>query len=142
MLSGKATFEIFWCDFSVRFDKTLVDGDPPPPPPAIDVLAELLQRAEQRRRAGARDAPANRTHGVALRKLAPGTDAGARPARAGWWSTQDVVPLNTGRDIDIFGGAPVAGARRFALRAGAQRRDADASRRRCRRRSRRRSSSP
>jgi hypothetical protein len=30
---------------------------------------------------------------------------------------QQVVPLNTGRDIDTFGGAPVAGARRFALTA-------------------------
>jgi hypothetical protein len=28
---------------------------------------------------------------------------------------ESVVPLDTGRDIDSFGGAPVAGARRFAL---------------------------
>ena len=30
---------------------------------------------------------------------------------------QQVVPLNTGRDIDIFGGAPVRGAKRFAVKA-------------------------
>ena len=42
-VSGKASFSIFWCDFSVRFDKTLVDGEAPPPPPAIDVLAQLKQ---------------------------------------------------------------------------------------------------
>jgi hypothetical protein len=30
---------------------------------------------------------------------------------------QQVAPLNTARDIDTFGGAPVAGARRFALTA-------------------------
>ena len=28
---------------------------------------------------------------------------------------QQIVPLNTGRDIDTFGGAPVAGMRRFAV---------------------------
>ena len=32
-VSGKASFEIFWCDFSVRFDKTLVGGEKPPPSP-------------------------------------------------------------------------------------------------------------
>ena len=30
---------------------------------------------------------------------------------------QQVVPLNTARDIETFGGAPVAGARRFAITA-------------------------
>ena len=34
-LAGKASFEIFWCDFSVRFDKTLVDGEAPPLPAAF-----------------------------------------------------------------------------------------------------------
>ena len=29
-VKGKATFEIFWCDFSVGFDRTLVDGAAPP----------------------------------------------------------------------------------------------------------------
>jgi hypothetical protein len=41
-VKGKATFSIFWWDFSVRFDKTLVSGDPPPPLAPIDVLAQLL----------------------------------------------------------------------------------------------------
>src|SRR5262249_31008102 len=40
-VSGKASFSIFWCDFSVRFDKTLVDGEPPPPPLGVDVLAAV-----------------------------------------------------------------------------------------------------
>ena len=35
---------------------------------------------------------------------------------------QQVVPLNTARDIDIFGGAPVAGARRFTVTRDAGRR--------------------
>jgi hypothetical protein len=113
--SGKATFEIFWCDFTVRFDKTLVEGDPPPLPAAIDVRGQLLQ-ALGTAQSWRTDVVANRTHGVALRKLAPGTSLVIDPLGR-LVVTQDVVPLNTGRDIDIFGGAPVAGARRFALGA-------------------------
>jgi hypothetical protein len=114
-VSGKATFEIFWCDFSVRFDKKLIDGDPPPPPPAVDVLAEL-NRALSTAQSWSTQAPANATQGVALRKLAPGTALVLDPLGR-LAIKQDVVPLNSGRDIDVFGGAPVAGARRFALAA-------------------------
>jgi hypothetical protein len=113
--SGKASFEIFWCDFTVRFDKTLIDGDPPPLPPAVDVLGLLLQALSDPR-SWRTDVPAGRTHGVALRKLAPGAALVIDPLGR-LVVTQDVAPLNTGRDIDIFGGAPVAGARRFALGA-------------------------
>jgi Family of unknown function (DUF6603) len=114
-VSGKATFEIFWCDFSVRFDKKLIDGDPPPPPPAIDVLAEL-NRALATAQSWSTQVPTGRGHGVALRKLAPGTALVLDPLGR-LAIKQDVVPLNSGRDIDVFGGAPVAGARRFALAA-------------------------
>ena len=38
-VSGKASFEILWCDFSVRFDKTLISGEHPPLPPAVDVAS-------------------------------------------------------------------------------------------------------
>jgi hypothetical protein len=114
-VSGKATFEIFWCDFSVRFDKKLIDGDPPPPPPAVDVLAEL-NRALATAQSWSTQAPANATQGVALRKLAPGTALVLDPLGR-LAIKQDVVPLNTGRDVDVFGGAPVSGARRFALAA-------------------------
>ena len=112
-LSGKASFEIFWCDFSVRFDTTLVQGEPPPLPPAIDVLAEL-ERALSTPQSWSTQLPPNRTHGVALRKLAPGAGLVLDPLGR-LAVNQGVVPLHTGRDIDSFGGAPVAGARRFAL---------------------------
>ena len=114
-VSGKATFEILWCDFSVRFDTTLVDGEPPPLPPAVDVLAQLnagacraaeLEHAAQRgthaRRGAAQPAAGEPTAPLVLDPL------GQLRVR------QQVVPLNTARDIDTFGGAPVAGARRFA----------------------------
>jgi hypothetical protein len=117
-VSGKATFSILWCDFSVSFDTTLVKGDPPPLPPAVNVLAQLTQ-ALASPASWSTQRSATQAHGVALRSLPPAAAAapivldplGQLRVR------QQVVPLNTGRDIDIFGGAPVSGARRFTLTA-------------------------
>ena len=84
-VSGKATFEILWCDFTVRFDKTLVDGEPPPLPPAVDVLGELTPRsltAPELEHAARAD---RSTHGVGAAQARRGAaGAGARPARASW----------------------------------------------------------
>jgi hypothetical protein len=112
-LSGKASFEIFWCDFSVHFDTTLVQGEPPPLPPVVDVLAQL-EAALATPQSWSTQVSPGRTHGVALRKLAPGTGLMLDPLGR-LAINENVVPLDTGRDIDSFGGAPVAGARRFAL---------------------------
>jgi len=114
-VSGKASFEIFWCDFSVRFDKTLVGGEKPPLPPAVDVLAEL-RRALATEQSWSTQRADNRQHGVALRKLAPTTTLVLDPL-GNLVVKQQVVPLNTTRDIETFGGAPVAGARRFQVAA-------------------------
>ena len=43
-VSGKAKFEILWCDFSVHFDATLVKGERPPLPPAVNVLCAAHSR--------------------------------------------------------------------------------------------------
>jgi len=117
-MSGKATFEILWCDFSVHFDTTLVHGELPPLPPAVNVLAQLTQ-ALASPTSWSTERSATQTHGVALRSLPPASptapivlDPLGRLA-----VKQQVVPLNTARDIDTFGGAPVAGARRFTLTA-------------------------
>ena len=107
-VSGKATFEILWCDFSVRFDTTLVEGETPPLPPAVDVLAQLKRALAT--------AESWSTHGAATGstawRCAPA--AGSRTLvldpLGNLMVKQQVVPLNTARDIDIFGGAPVAGA--------------------------------
>jgi hypothetical protein len=97
----------------VHFDTTLIDGEPPPPPPAVDVLAQL-EAALSTTQSWSTKPPPSRSHGVALRKLAPGTGLILDPL--GQLAVEEtVVPLDTGRDIDVFGGAPVAGARRFAL---------------------------
>jgi hypothetical protein len=114
-IAGKASFEIFWCDFTIRFDKTLVSGEKPPLPPGVDVLAEL------KRALGAADswstqlAP-NRQHGVTLRKLPSSTTLVLDPL-GNLVVKQQLVPLNTSRELDTFGGSPIAGARRFGVKA-------------------------
>lgn len=115
-ISGKASFEILWCDFTVRFDKTLVEGQAPPLPPAVNVLDQLSQAlADAHSWTTQRDA--QQQHGVALRKLPPGAPGLVLDPLGTLTVKQQVVPLNTTRDVELFGGAPVAGARRFALAA-------------------------
>jgi hypothetical protein len=115
-VSGKASFSIFWCDFTVRFDKTLVDGEAPPPPPAVDVLAQLRQALASPQSWTAERAPGH-TQGVSLRALPPDSSQLVLEPLGRLLVKQQVVPLNTGRDIEIFSGAPVSGARRFQISA-------------------------
>jgi Family of unknown function (DUF6603) len=115
-VSGKASFSIFWCDFSVRFDKTLVDGEKPPLPAGVDLLAQLTAALADPASWSVRTASA---HGVALRKLAAGTTVVLDPLGT-LVVNQQIVPLNTARDIEVYGGAPVTGARRFHVDAALQ----------------------
>ncbi|HMF92866.1 MAG TPA: DUF6603 domain-containing protein [Vicinamibacterales bacterium] len=117
-VSGKATFSILWCDFSVHFDTTLVRGERPPLPPAVNVFAQLAQ-ALASSSSWSTQRNATQTHGVALRSLPPagGTGSIVLDPLGQLTVRQQVVPLNTSRDIETFGGAPVAGDRRFALTA-------------------------
>jgi hypothetical protein len=115
-VSGKASFEIFWCDFSVRFDKTLIDGEPPPLPAAVDLLGDLTRALST---ATSWSVQSRSNHGVALRKLAAAETLVLDPLGI-LRVQQQVAPLNTGRDIDTYGGAPVAGARRFQVAATLQ----------------------
>ena len=80
-VSGKATFEILWCDFSVRFDTTLVKGERPPLPPAVNVLAQLTQ-ALTSPTSWTTERSATQTHGVALRSLPRGGPGRADRARS------------------------------------------------------------
>ena len=114
-ISGKASFEIFWCDFTIRFDKTLISGEKPPLPPGVDVFAEL-RRALTAPDAWSTQQAQNRQHGVSLRKIAAGTTLVLDPL-GNLVVKQQVVPLNTSRDLDTFGGAPIAGVRSFKLQA-------------------------
>lgn len=114
-VSAKATFEILWCDFSIRFDKTLIDGDAPPLPPAVNALLEL-KRALSAADSWNTQLPAGRQHGVVTRKL-PGNAALSLDPLGDLRVKQSVLPLNTNRDLDTFGGAPLSGAKRFTITA-------------------------
>jgi hypothetical protein len=114
-VAGKATFEILWCDFSVRFNKTLVDGGQPAQVEQVDALGEL-RRALGDVRNWQVHPPAAVGQLVSLRDrgggdatfllLHPLGELGVR---------QSIVPLNLARDIDRLGAAAPAGARRFAV---------------------------
>ena len=114
-IAGKASFEIFWCDFTIRFDKTLVSGEKPPLPPAVDVLAQLKQALTSADSWSTQLAP-NRQHGVTLR-AAPASTTLVLDPLGNLVVKQPMVPLNTSRELDTFGGAPIAGARRFTVTA-------------------------
>ncbi|CAN5260760.1 hypothetical protein BH11PSE10_BH11PSE10_03550 [soil metagenome] len=111
-VSARATFEILWCDFSIRFDKTLVGGARPPLPPAIDAFAELKRALASEDSWTAQPGP-GRVHGVTLRKVSgPGL---ALDPLGDLTLRQTVTPLNTTRKLDLFGGAPLAGERSFRI---------------------------
>lgn len=115
-VSAKVTFEILWLDFTIRVDKTLIAGDRPPLPPAVNVIGEL-KAALADGTAWSTLMPSGESEAVVLRKLPPGA-SGALPVLhpLGRLAVrQQVVPLNTERDVDTYGGAPVAGDRRFSV---------------------------
>jgi len=111
-LSGKATFEILWCDFTVPFGVTLVSGELLDALVPVDVLGLLTAalgdpQAWQARLPGpVGQLVATRTavdEAILLHPL------GTLTVR------QNVVPLNLTRDIDRVGSGPPLGPRRFAV---------------------------
>ena len=82
----------------------------------MDLLGDLTQALSS---ATSWSVQSRSTHGVALRKLAPGETLVLDPLGT-LVVQQQVAPLNTARDIDTYGGAPVAGARRFQVAATLQ----------------------
>jgi hypothetical protein len=111
-IRGKATFEIFWCDISVRFDKTLVSGERPAGRPPVNVTEQLLTALNDRRNWGGQLSESDRGI-VTLRETATEEAIFLHPL--GRLSVkQTVVPLDL--DIDKFGNAVPADAHRFSLR--------------------------
>ncbi len=114
-IAAKAKFKILWFSFTVRFAFTLADGSASRSIAAISLETELEKALTDPANWSTRRAPGV-VHGVALRSL---------PANAGLVLDplgqlvvqQQVVPLNTHRDIDTYGGAPIAGRRRFTAAA-------------------------
>ena len=48
-IRGKATFEIFWCDFSIRVDQTFIAGERRPRLPPVNVTEQLVAALNDRR---------------------------------------------------------------------------------------------
>jgi hypothetical protein len=115
-IAARAKFELLWFSFSVHFDFTLVAGDVAQAALAAVALAtELAKALADPASWSTRRAP-GLAHGVALRSLPPGAAPVLDPLGQ-LVVQQQVVPLNTGRDVDTYGGAPVAGPRRFRVGA-------------------------
>ena len=112
---GKASFEILWCDFSVRFDATLVGGSAPADVRRVDVLGELT-RALADARSWQVQPPDETGRLVSVRAARPDEAGAVLVHPLGTLSVrQSVVPLNLARDIDRLGAASPSGARRFAV---------------------------
>jgi hypothetical protein len=108
---AKCTFEVLWWDVSIRVNVTLVSGAGPGVAAAVDASAQL-RAALADPKSWASELPQGQTHIVSLRDVA--ADGVLRVHPLGTLTVrQSVVPLNLDRDIDKFGEAPVAGARRF-----------------------------
>jgi hypothetical protein len=110
-VKGKVTFEIFWCDFTISFSRTLISGEAPPPPAPITVM-DRLQAALRN--------PANWSGQLSesQRRLVTITDSNTAGAvglhplgRLG--VKQNVVPLEV--EIAKFGDAKPADANIFNI---------------------------
>ena len=114
-LAAKASFEILWMSFSVHFDFTLSAGDPAQAmAAAVDLAGEVAKALAEATNWSTRRAPGV-PHGVTLRGL-PSTVARQVLDPLGQLVVQQqVAPLNTGRDVDTYGGATLSGARRFQV---------------------------
>jgi hypothetical protein len=111
-IKAKATFEILWCDVSIRFDKTLVEGEKPPLPEPVDVLAQLKEALGHPGN-WIGQLPAGQRQMVTLRaRSGTATDVLLHPLGT-LTVKQNIVPLEM--DISRFGAAPPAGTRRFSI---------------------------
>lgn len=113
-LAGEATFEILWCDFSVCFDKTLVDAGTPNDLLPFDALSELTS-ALAAPRAWQTRLPEGTSQFVTVRQGAGSAGDVLLHPLGSLTVRQTVVPLGLTRDIDRVGTATPTGARRFAV---------------------------
>lgn len=115
-LSAKATIDILFFSCSFHFNFTLVDGDAAQTGlPAVALAPELTKALSDPTNWSTRRAP-RLAQGVALRSLPPSAMLVLDPLGQ-LVVQQQVVPLNTSRDVDMYDGAPVIAPRRFQVQA-------------------------
>jgi hypothetical protein len=110
--SGKATFEILWCDFSVKFNATLADGGTPNDVVRVDVLGLLIATLSQPTSWQAQ-LPDGANQLVGLRR--PVSPAVLLHPLGNLTVRQTIVPLGLTRDIDRVGTGRPSGDRRFMV---------------------------
>jgi hypothetical protein len=116
-LAARASFDILWISFSVHFDFTLTAGDVAQAGlAAVGLATEVAKALADAANWSTRLAPGV-PHGVALRGLPPTAARQVLDPLGQLLLQQQVAPLNTGRDIDIYAGAPLSGPRRFQVAA-------------------------
>jgi hypothetical protein len=111
-ISGKASFEILWCDFSVSIDATLVDGGTPNDLVLVDVLTVLVDALSEPR-AWQAELPAAAGSLVSVRQ--PVTDGVLLHPLGRLTVRQNVVPLGLDRDIERVGTSTPSADRRFRV---------------------------
>ncbi|HWP55272.1 MAG TPA: DUF6603 domain-containing protein, partial [Pyrinomonadaceae bacterium] len=110
-VKGKVTFEIFWCDFTISFNRTLISGEPPAPPAPVVVMDRLRAALSDARNWSAQ-------LGESQRRLVSIADTGA-DGQIGLHPLgqlavkQNVVPLEL--QIAKFGDAQPADANLFTI---------------------------
>jgi hypothetical protein len=110
-VKGKATFEVFWWDVSISFDKTLLEGERPPSALPINVLP-LLKEALTNVDNWVGTLPDSRRQMATFRNVKPANQVLLHPL--GTLSVkQTVVPLKTA--ISRIGSAPLQGANVFTI---------------------------
>jgi hypothetical protein len=101
-LSGKASFSILWCDFSVPFDHTFDSGSGADQLPSVSGSSLLVAAFSDSTNWTVQRVPGV-AHGVALRTTPAGAAVLLDPLGQ-LKATQLVVPLNTARAIDTING--------------------------------------
>ncbi len=110
-IRGKASFEIFWVDFSVSFDRTFGGGEKPLPPAPLDIAPILKKALNDPVNWNAALPPAT-TRLVTFRESAKPGELLVHPL--GKLSVkQNVVPLNL--RVTRFGNARPSGEQEFRL---------------------------
>jgi hypothetical protein len=110
-LKGKATFEIFWCDFTIHVDHTFVSGEAPPKLPPVRVMDQLRAALDDPRNWTGQIGDVERAM-VTLRSSQSATQIALHPL--GKLSVkQTIVPLEL--QIAKFGSATPADARLFKI---------------------------
>jgi Family of unknown function (DUF6603) len=115
-LAAKAKFEILWFSFTLQFDFTLAAGNGSVAGVAAVSLANEVAKALADPMNWTTRRPPAVAHGVVLRPVSPGPTTVPDPLGQ-LVLRQQVAPLNTSRDVNTFGGAPVTGRRRFQVAA-------------------------